>query len=216
MYYILTMATTRALQIGLIIGTQRTVRIGPQVADFILDTLKRDSNKLHSPKITIDRIDLLEHKLPLFDEPIIPMNAHSPSDYTNEHTRIWSRRISACNAFIFLSAQRNWSIPAELKNSIDYLFNEWKGKPAMLVTYGGHGGTQCAEHLRQVLGAIGCQVLERGVSMAFEGAEFRGNALKGLHVGLDAGKEDGLWAKHQGEIVSVFDELVDKTASTCK
>ncbi|KAK4496285.1 hypothetical protein PRZ48_012265 [Zasmidium cellare] len=205
------MAATQALKIGLIIGTTRVHRIGPEVATFILDTLKQDSPALQSPaKATIDRIDIKDHNLPFFDEPIIPMNIHNPSDYHNEHTRTWSRRISACDAFIFLSAQRNWSIPPELKNAIDYLYNEWKGKPAAIITYGGHGGTQCGEHLRTVLGAMGVKALERGVSMAFEGAEFRGNALAGREIGLDARKGDGLWARHQGEFVGVFEELVER------
>ncbi len=35
-----------------------------------------------------------------------------------------------------------------------HLYREWRDKPAMLVTYGGHGGTKCAEQSRQVLGAV--------------------------------------------------------------
>ncbi|KAF2166863.1 hypothetical protein M409DRAFT_36659 [Zasmidium cellare ATCC 36951] len=208
------MAATKPLKIGLIIGTTRVHRIGPEVATFILDTLNRTSPTLQSPqKTTIDRIDLKDHNLPFFDEPIIPKEIHSLSGYHNDHTRLWSQRISSCDAFIFLSAQRNWSIPPELKNAIDYLYHEWTGKPAAIFTYGGHGGTQCAEHLRAVLGAMGVRVLERGVCMAFEGSEFRGNALAGRVVGLDAAREGGFWAGYRGEFVRVFEELVERAGA---
>ena len=45
----------------------------------------------------------------------------------------------------------NWGYPAPLKNAIDHLYREWKGKPALIVTYGGHGGDRCARQLREVL-----------------------------------------------------------------
>jgi NAD(P)H-dependent FMN reductase len=48
----------------------------------------------------------------------------------------------------------NWGYPAPLKNAIDHLYNEWRGKPAAIVSYGGHGGGKCAEQLRQVAGAL--------------------------------------------------------------
>jgi NAD(P)H-dependent FMN reductase len=34
------------------------------------------------------------------------------------------------------------AVPAALKNAIDFLYNEWVGKAAMFVTYGGHGGAR--------------------------------------------------------------------------
>jgi len=41
-----------------------------------------------------------------------------------------------------------------LKNAIDHLYHEWRDKPAVIVTYGGHGGTKCSEQLKQVAGAV--------------------------------------------------------------
>jgi NAD(P)H-dependent FMN reductase len=41
---------------------------------------------------------------------------------------------------VFVSPQYNWGYPAPLKNAIDHLYKEWLGKPAVIVTYGGHGG----------------------------------------------------------------------------
>ena len=49
-----------------------------------------------------------------------------------------------------MSPQYNWGYPAALKNAIDHCYQEWKGKPLIIVTYGGHGGGKCATQLRQV------------------------------------------------------------------
>jgi len=55
------------------------------------------------------------------------------------------------DAFIFVTPQYNWSVPASLKNALDFLFHEWRGKPAGIVSYGGHGGGKAAAHLREIL-----------------------------------------------------------------
>jgi NAD(P)H-dependent FMN reductase len=83
----------------------------------------------------------------LFDEPGIP--ARDPP--VHEHTRSWSRKVASLQGFVFVTPQYNWGYPAALKNALDYLYVEWNGKPAVIVTYGSHGGRKCAEQLQQVL-----------------------------------------------------------------
>jgi NAD(P)H-dependent FMN reductase len=80
------------------------------------------------------------------DEPHMPHGG----GYAFEHTRAWSAKIAAADAFVFVSPQYNWGYPAALKNALDHLYGEWAGKPVMIVTYGGHGGDKCAEQLQQV------------------------------------------------------------------
>ena len=46
--------------------------------------------------------------------------------------------------------QYNWGYPASLKNALDYLFPEWNGKPAGIISYGGRGGGKAAAHLAEV------------------------------------------------------------------
>ncbi|RMZ92462.1 hypothetical protein DV736_g259, partial [Chaetothyriales sp. CBS 134916] len=134
------MARTKIFRFGIIIDSTRVVRIVPQVADFVLNTIKageqkpRGRNAQTSPRGS--PVDLATHNLPIFDESGIPQQIN----------------IASVEGFIFVSAQHNWGIPLELKNAIDYLFHEWQHKPAMIVTYGGH---QCVEQLKTVLGAMG-------------------------------------------------------------
>lgn len=216
------MQSIRTVNIGVIIGSQRVVRIGPQVADFVVNTIKRaerssnaESEQPATIKTNIETIDLAQVNLHLFDEPGIPNQIKSPEGYVHEHTRRWSRRIAALDGFVYVTAQRNWGIPAELKNAIDYLFNEWSGKPAVIVTYGGRGGQQCAAQLETVLKSIGVNDDDgKSVNMAFPSPEFRVAAFEGRDVGLDAEDDAGPWSEHGSKIVKAWYGLVGKVASS--
>nr|POE88041.1 nad(p)h-dependent fmn reductase lot6 [Quercus suber] len=177
------MAAPSTFRVGIIIGSTQVHRVGPEVAKFVLDTITAREQKTNV-EVEYDLIDLKTHNLPIFDEPGIPNQIKSSEGYQHEHTRVWSRRIAACDAIVFTSAQRNWGIPAELKNAIDYLFHEWKGKPGMLVTFGGHGGEQVAMHLKMVLGAIGMRLVDQMVNMKFPSRDTLGTAFCMLRKGL--------------------------------
>lgn len=46
--------------------------------------------------------------------------------------------------------QYNCGYPAVLKNALDYLYHEWRGKSAGIISYGGQGGGQGAAQLAEV------------------------------------------------------------------
>jgi NAD(P)H-dependent FMN reductase len=96
----------------------------------------------------LEVVDLKAWPLPMDDEPDLPARGAA---YANVHTQAWSRKIAGAAGFVFVTPQYNWGYPAPLKNALDHLFHEWSGKPALIVTYGGHGGVRCAAQLRQVL-----------------------------------------------------------------
>lgn len=206
------MATpSQAFRIGLIISTVRQPRFCPQVARFVNDTITTLRPSSSSTKLyTLTTIDLLDHPLPFHDEPAIPAQITSSDAYVHDHTRAWSKLISSFDGFIFVTPQYNWGYPAVLKNAIDYLFNEWVGKPAMVVSYGGHGGNKANAQLRSVLGAIKMDVVDRPVELTFGSREVVGKASKGVDMQLDGTKEDGFWSEKRGEIAEVFEEFLAK------
>jgi NAD(P)H-dependent FMN reductase len=59
-----------------------------------------------------------------------------------------------CGGFIFVTAEYNHSVPAVLKNALDYLYEEWNNKPAGFVSYGSAGGVRAAENLRLIAGEL--------------------------------------------------------------
>ncbi|CAG8935030.1 unnamed protein product [Penicillium salamii] len=135
--------------IALVICSTRQTRVNPSIARYVLNVISQLNHQE-----TIEILDIADHGLPLYDEPGVP--SHLPETdptphYAHQHTRSWSATVRRYSAFIFVTPQYNWSIPASLKNALDYLFYEWKGKPAAIVSYGGRGGGKAADHLRAIL-----------------------------------------------------------------
>ena len=118
--------------------------MGPQIAAWVAE-IGRDA----MPG-AFELVDLKDWPLPMDDEPGIP----AAGRYDFDHTLAWGEKISSADAIVFVTPQYNWGYPASLKNAIDHLYREWAGKPAMIVSYGGHGGSKCAAQLRQVLDAL--------------------------------------------------------------
>ncbi len=127
-----------------IAGSVRPKRIALQIAQWVSEIGREVMDR------TLEVVDLKDWHLPMDDEPGIP----ATGAYACDHTRVWSRKIAEAGALVFVTPQYNWGYPAALKNALDHLYSEWAGKPAMIVSYGGHGGGKCADQLRQVCEAL--------------------------------------------------------------
>ncbi|MBC1500495.1 NAD(P)H-dependent oxidoreductase [Listeria weihenstephanensis] len=125
--------------IGLIIGSNRPTRVCRTVAEWAMKEMEHD-------KLNLSLIDLAEINLPFLDEPEIP--AHHK--YKKAHTKAWSELISGYDGFVFIFPQYNWGYPAVLKNALDFLYDEWRGKPVSIMCYGGHGGFQATLSMKLV------------------------------------------------------------------
>lgn len=133
-----------SFKIGVIVCSIRSTRVNLDIAEWVIKTIKSSPSSPSS--IQLELIDLNNWKLPLFSESDIPALKSSTLPIIQD----WSALISSMQAFIFVSPQYNWGYPASVKNAIDYLYHEWKGKPTMVVSYGGHSGEKCAAQLNQV------------------------------------------------------------------
>jgi len=140
----------------LIMGSTRAGRKCPQIAAWVESIGRACSD------FAYEIVDLANWSLPMNDEPGIPALGH----YTQAHTRAWSDKIKIADAVVFVTPQFNWGYPAILKNAIDHLYQEWKDKPAMIVTYGGHGGTRCARQLRRVAASLKMRVVTTTPALA--------------------------------------------------
>jgi len=128
------------MKIQIIIGSTRPGRVGPQIANWMLDNLPKETTADY------ELVDIADFKLPLFDEPVHP----SMSQYQNAHTKTWSEKVKQADAYIFLIPEYNAGYPASMKNAIDYLYHEWIDKPVMIASYGVGGGPTASAQLRQV------------------------------------------------------------------
>ncbi|MEX1131721.1 MAG: NAD(P)H-dependent oxidoreductase [Flavobacteriales bacterium] len=132
------------LKIAIVLGSTRPGRKGEAVAHWVLALAKKRTDAL------FELVDLKDQDLPLLDEPGSP----SQGLYTKEHTKAWSARVAAFDAFVFVTPEYNHSTCAALKNAIDYLNKEWANKVAGFVGYGAVGGVRAVEHLRQIMAEL--------------------------------------------------------------
>ncbi|WBW72751.1 NADPH-dependent FMN reductase [Schizosaccharomyces osmophilus] len=135
--------------IAFITSSTRSPRLNPFITDYVRSVI---ASSLPNG-ISLHSVDITNYNLPIYNEPRIPatLPKEDPTcHYQHETTRKWSYEIRKYDAYIFVTPQYNWSLPASLKNAIDYLFHEWTGKPVGIVSYGGHGGSKAAAHLQDV------------------------------------------------------------------
>lgn len=139
-------------------STTRPGRKGIIISSWIANAAKEH------PEFNVELVDLGEVNLPMMDEPFHP----AMQKYQNQHTKDWSAKIDAADAFIFVTAEYNGSYPAPLKNALDYLVKEWGHKAAGIVSYGGvSGGTRAAQMLKLSLSSLRITPLVESVSIPF-------------------------------------------------
>ncbi|MGB2569006.1 NADPH-dependent FMN reductase [Micromonospora citrea] len=153
--------TTGPVRIGLIVGSTRPGRRGAAVAGWVAEVASRHP-AVRDGDAVVELVDLAEQDLPLLDEPVPALFG----DYRRPHTRRWSTVVGACDAFVFVTPDYNRSIPAALKNAVDYLYAEWNDKVAGVVNYGVQGGNRAGDHLQTVLGEVRVAVVPTRVSLS--------------------------------------------------
>ncbi len=142
----------------ILIASTRPGRVGLPVARWF------EAHARAHGAFDIDVADLAEIDLPFMDEP----NHPRLRQYTQEHTRAWSARVDAADAFAFVTPEYNYGIAAPLKNAIDFLHEEWKHKPVGFVSYGGvSAGTRAVQMAKQVVTTLSMVPLAEAVSIPF-------------------------------------------------
>jgi NAD(P)H-dependent FMN reductase len=142
----------------IIIASTRPGRVGLPVGTWF------EQCAIAHGAVTVQVADLAEIDLPFLDEP----NHPSQQKYTKQHTKDWSARIAASDAFVFVMPEYNHSFTAPLKNAIDYLVKEWAFKPVGLVSYGGiSGGLRAVQALKPVLSGLRMVPLTEAVVIQF-------------------------------------------------
>ena len=142
----------------ILIASTRPGRVGLPIGEWV------DARARAHGAFEIELVDLLELDLPFMDEPAHPRLR----SYTKKHTKEWSAKVAAADAFVFVTPEYNYGFTAPLKNAIDFLHEEWKYKPVGLVSYGGvAAGTRAAQMLKLVLTTLKMTPLFEAVSIPF-------------------------------------------------
>jgi NAD(P)H-dependent FMN reductase len=142
----------------IIVASTRPGRVGLPVADWFSARAKAHGT------FEIDFVDLAELGLPFMDEANHPRMRR----YEHQHTKDWSARVDAADAFAFVTPEYNHSYNAPLKNAIDFLHSEWEYKPVGFVSYGGiAAGTRALQALKPVVAALKMTPVVDAVNIPF-------------------------------------------------
>ncbi|MBD5785005.1 NAD(P)H-dependent oxidoreductase [Cellulosimicrobium terreum] len=131
-------------RIAVLVGSTRTGRKSASVAQWVLAhaTTRADA--------TFEVVDLVDHPLPHLDEAMPPRY----QQYENPLVWEWSRVIDGFDGYVVVTPEYNHAPTAVLKNSMDWLYNEWADKAIGFVGYGVQGGARAVEQLRLVAGEL--------------------------------------------------------------
>jgi NAD(P)H-dependent FMN reductase len=162
------MASPSPSKIAIITCSIRTPRLGPTVSEYITSTL---SSRPNYSTYEYVNTDLASFSLPLFDEPVPPAMVPNASGYKNAHTVAWSTEISKYAAYVFVTPEYNYGVPASTKNAVDFLYNEWTGKPVLIISYGVMGGKASSEALAKTLDGMKMRVCSVRPNLGFKGGQ---------------------------------------------
>src|SRR6266852_4157842 len=139
---------TAKAKIAVIVGSNRRESLNRKLAQALV--------KLAGDKLAFSFVQITD--LPLYNQ---DLEAELPKSVVR-----FKSQIAAADGLLFVTPEHNRSIPALLKNAIDwgarpYGQNAWNAKPAAITgTSPGAIGTAVAQlHLRQVLGILGVLVM---------------------------------------------------------
>ena len=131
----------KVYKIGIITGSTRPERKSIDIAEWF----QKKAGWFEPFKAEYIIIDLKDYPLPFFGE-----------EDTHKAIEPFEQAIRDCDGFIFITPEYNHSVPGVLKNALDFAYKDWNRKPAGIVSYGyGSSGARAAEHLRNILGALG-------------------------------------------------------------
>lgn len=131
-----------------VIASTREGRLGPKVGEWFLGVAQAHG------KFAVEKVDLADVNLPLFDEPKHPRFR----EYKHEHTKAWSAIVSRADAFAMVTPEYDHGPPASLINALHYLVHEWTYKPVAFVSYGGvSGGTRSVD--TTIVTAVGLKMM---------------------------------------------------------
>lgn len=129
------------LNILVIVGSVREGRIADKVFDLA-------NNQLTLGEAIIDVADLKEVNLPFYNESLSPI--YAKGQYKSAVGTEWAQRVKDADKILILSPEYNYSVPAVLKNAVDWAYEGWINKPVAIITWGVNSGLDAYAHLQDI------------------------------------------------------------------
>ena len=147
----------------IVLGSVRPGRAGEQVVRWVEEQAR------HVEGVQTVFLELRAYNLPFFAEEMSP-SMKAPE--LHEAVRLRTN-LEVNDAVLFVTPEYNHSVPAALKNAIDYLPPATlKDKAVGLVGYSYSGGVNPRAHLREVLSTFGADLRDQEIGINL-GSDFQ-------------------------------------------
>lgn len=162
-----------AFKLNVIVASTRPSRAGLPIATWAFEHIARHD------AFESRFVDLAAVNLPFLDEPAHPRFR----TYQHQHTKDWSAAIDWADAFVVVTPEYNYGMPAPLVNALDFLHHEWAYKPIGFVSYGGiAGGTRSVQMARLMVTSLRMVPIPEGVQIPFFSAHLKDGVFTGTEA----------------------------------
>lgn len=169
------MVANTAYKVAIIVGSSRLRGNGPGISTWLSSTAQRRLEAAATADgkpielVVVDSTTVPFPLGPVLDAAAVPAQIKEVSKYVTQPIQEWSKFVSSCSGFIFLTPEYNGGYPGALKNAVDHLFHEWQNKPAVLVSYGSQGGSRAAAQFKVILENMSMKLAEKSVEITLPG-----------------------------------------------
>jgi NAD(P)H-dependent FMN reductase len=143
------------MKLQVIVGSVRENRVTDKAAKWVAN----EAGKLADTQAEV--VDLIDYPMPMFNEGVSPR--YNPERKPIPEVKKWLDKVAEADAYVFVTAEYNRSMPAVLKNAIDYLDYQIEKKPVLLVGHGSAGGAQAVGNLREAFPGVGAVTIPKAV-----------------------------------------------------
>lgn len=139
-------------KVNVILGSTRKISIGKRLFKYLENSIA--PLIAEREEIEFKFIQLTDYQLPFFYEDVPPINNAHRTLKSNEQQ--WIDDMQQADGYLFVTPEYNHSIPAVLKNAIDFLGLEGAKKPAKIISYSDNlrAGQFGGEALKPVLNRL--------------------------------------------------------------
>ncbi|PWG00291.1 NADPH-dependent FMN reductase [Levilactobacillus bambusae] len=113
-----------------LLGSIRTVSNGEHLYRYLANNADRYTDLTHTE---FQFKNLRDYQLTGFDEPLPPLANKNRQLAPN--TKRWLADLGAADGYLIMTPEYDHTMPGALKNALDYVADEFMGKPAKVLTY---------------------------------------------------------------------------------
>lgn len=128
------------MRIAVITGTTRDGRVTPRLAAWVMSAATKQAE---AEFVALDLKD--------FDIPMLNEAPWLPDRSLTDGARQWLDQLDQADGYVVVTGEYNHTVPAVLKNALDYTNGQIARKPVAIVSHGSVQGVRANEHLRQIV-----------------------------------------------------------------